>query len=143
MEKLDDIIFYTIDQATRTYRQYAQGQLKKAGYTITIDQWLVIKNIIEEPNMSQQRLARKVFKDNASVTRMIEILVREQYLARRTHDTDRRRTSLEATEKGIKVISEVQEIVLRNRRKALKHISVKSIQEMRKTLLAIIKNCRD
>ena len=73
MEKLKDITFYTMDKAIRTYRNFAQKKLKENGYKITIDQWLIIKAILENPGISQQELGEKVFKDNASVTRIIEL----------------------------------------------------------------------
>ena len=74
MEPLSDVIFYSIDKAIKTYRQYAQKQLKNAGYSITIDQWLVIKTLLENPHIKQQDLGEKTFKDNASITRIIELL---------------------------------------------------------------------
>ncbi|WP_312765966.1 hypothetical protein [Epilithonimonas sp.] len=47
MENLDSIIFYNIDKAIRAYRNYAQRQLEGNGFNITIDQWLIIKAILE------------------------------------------------------------------------------------------------
>lgn len=141
MEQLNDIIFYSIDKAIRTYRQYAQRELKKAGFSITIDQWLIIKNILEHPDISQQKLGEKVFKDNASVTRIINLLVKANYLKREISNSDRRRTELFATSKGKKIILEVQKIVLKNRSNALNGISKTSIENMKTTLQSIIQNC--
>ncbi|MGZ4047833.1 MAG: MarR family winged helix-turn-helix transcriptional regulator [Bacteroidia bacterium] len=141
MEQLNDIIFYTIDKAIRTYRQYAQKELKKAGFTITIDQWLIIKNILENPDISQQELSEKVFKDNASVTRIIALLVKAKYLERKTNDQDRRRTNLKVTKEGKEIISEVHRVVLKNRSVALKGLSKNNVEDMKRSLLTIIKNC--
>jgi DNA-binding MarR family transcriptional regulator len=141
VEKLDGIIFYTMDKAIRTYRQYAQKQLKKAGFSITIDQWLIIKGILENPGMSQQELAKIVFKDNASVTRMIELLVKGEYLKRTSHSTDRRRENLVVTAAGKKVIADVRKIVLKNRAKALDGIDQKRVEAMKDVLQSIIDNC--
>jgi MarR family transcriptional regulator for hemolysin len=142
MDKLDEVIFYTIDRAIKTYRQYAQGQLKKAGYSITIDQWLVIKNLLEIPDISQQELGQRVFKDNASVTRIIALLVKKQYLKKINHKTDGRRSTIEVTGKGKKVIDEIWVIVQRNRKTALQNITEKEIGQVRRTLTAIINNCK-
>ena len=141
MEQLNDVIFYTIDKAIRTYRQYAQKELKKAGYKITIDQWLIIKNILENPEISQQELSEKVFKDNASVTRIIDLLVKAKYLERKISSTDRRRTELKVTKEGKKIITDVQTIVLTNRSFALKNLSKSDIDSMKTGLMMIIKNC--
>src|SRR5690606_41879789 len=77
MENIESVVFYTIDKSIKAYRQYAQKQLKEAGFQVTIDQWLVLKNIQELPQISQQELSRRVFKDNASVTRIIDLLVKQ------------------------------------------------------------------
>ncbi|MEO6189935.1 MAG: MarR family transcriptional regulator [Saprospiraceae bacterium] len=141
MEQLNDIIFYTIDKAIRTYRQYAQKELKKEGFSITIDQWLIIKNILEYPEISQQELSEKVFKDNASVTRIIDLLVKANYLERNIRSSDRRRTKLKVTSIGKKIIIDVHKIILKNRSTALNGLSANAIEKMKTSLQEIIKNC--
>ena len=141
MEQLNDIVFYTIDKAIRTYRQFAQKELKKAGFAITIDQWLIIKNILEYPEISQQELSEKVFKDNASVTRIIELLVKAGYIERNISSSDRRRTKLKVTSSGKKIIADVHKVVLKNRSTALTGLSANAIRNMKKSLQEIIKNC--
>lgn len=141
MEKLNSIIFYNIDKAIRSYRNYAQRQLKAHGYTITIDQWLIIKAILENPGITQNEIGDLVFKDNASVTRMIDLMVKSEYIIRKVHPEDRRKTQLEVTDSGVKVIKEVQNIVEKNRKTALKGISNEELEVMYSALLKISENC--
>ncbi|MCC3217706.1 MarR family transcriptional regulator, partial [Chryseobacterium sp. X308] len=141
MEKLNSIIFYNIDKAIRSYRNYAQRQLKAHGYTITIDQWLIIKAILENPGITQNEIGDLVFKDNASVTRMIDLMVKSEYIIRKVHPEDRRKTQLEVTDSGVKVIKEVQNIVEKNRKTALKSISNEELEVMYSALLKISENC--
>lgn len=143
MEYLNDVIFYTIDKAIRTYRQYAQKQLRTAGFAITIDQWLITKTILENPDISQQDLGEMVFKDNASVTRMIEILVKSDFLIRDINSSDRRRTHLRVTKKGLKIIADVQKVIVKNRSVALKGLSKNNLNIMNTSLQQIIKNCSE
>lgn len=140
MEKLNSIIFYNIDKAIRAYRNYAQRQLKLHGFTITIDQWLIIKAILENPEITQNEIGNLVFKDNASVTRIIDLLVKSEYVIRTVHANDRRKTNLEVTESGLKIIKEVQKIVEQNRKIALKGISKEELQIMNNALLKISEN---
>ncbi len=141
MEKLKDITFYTMDKAIRTYRNYDQKKLKENGYKITIDQWLIIKAILENPGISQQELGEKVFKDNASVTRIIELLVKSEYLERKVNPNDRRKSDLKVTNEGKLIIKKVQGLVLENRKTALTGISLEDLEVMNRTLKSIIKNC--
>ncbi|MBO6184164.1 MAG: MarR family transcriptional regulator [Chryseobacterium sp.] len=140
MEKLDSIIFYNIDKAIRAYRNYAQRQLKINGFTITIDQWLIIKSILENPGITQNEIGNLVFKDNASVTRIIDLLVKSEYIIRTVHSKDRRKTNLEITDLGKKIIQDVQKIVEQNRTIALNGISKEELQIMNKALLKISEN---
>lgn len=141
MEKLKDIIFYNMDKAIKSYRMYAQKKLKENGFKITIDQWLIIKTILENPNITQQEIAKNVFKDNASVTRIIELMVKSKYLERKDNPDDRRKSNLVVTEEGRSIISKVQNLVLENRKNALDTISTEELETMNLTLKKVIKNC--
>src|SRR5690606_16416559 len=100
MENIESVVFYTIDKSIKAYRQYAQKQLKESGFHVTIDQWLVLKNIQELPQISQQELSRRVFKDTASVTRIIDLLVKQGMITREASENDRRRNFLKVTQIG-------------------------------------------
>jgi DNA-binding MarR family transcriptional regulator len=140
MEKLKDIIFYTIDKSIKKYRIFAQKRLRECGYKITIDQWLTIKSILENPGISQQEIGEKVFKDNASVTRIIELLVKSGYLERKINFQDRRKSNLEVTDEGKSIIEKVQSLVYQNRKTALEGISEEELEITNRTLKKIIKN---
>jgi MarR family transcriptional regulator for hemolysin len=141
MEKLNEIIFYTMDKSIRIYRIYAQKQLRMKGYKITIDQWLVIKCLLENPHVTQQEMGEMVFKDNASVTRMIELLVKSGYITRKPNARDRRRAILTVTASGRKIIEDMHQVVIQNRKVALDGISNEDIQLVNKVLNRIIDNC--
>jgi len=141
MEKLNDITFYTIDKAIRSYRMYAQKKLKENGFKITIDQWLIIKSILENPGISQLELGEKVFKDNASVTRIIDLLVKAEYLQKEVHHNDRRKSNLIVTPAGKSIIENVYELVLQNRKTALNGVSLEELEVLNRALKMIINNC--
>ena len=143
MEKLENIIFYTIDKGIRTYRMYAQKRIREHGFEITIDQWLVLKVLTENPGALQQKIAERVFKDNASVTRIIDLLVKADYLERKANPDDRRKSNLKVTSKGKKIISDVQKVVLENRANALSGISQAELETVQRVLLKITENCQE
>lgn len=142
MENLNSVIFYNIEEAIKTYRMYAQNQLKINHLKITIDQWLVLKCLKENPKASQIELAEKVFKDNASITRIIELLVRANFLQREVNQTDRRKFDLKITASGQKILDDVYEIVLKNRAKALENITDQEIETVNAVLKKISANCK-
>ena len=141
MEKLNNTLLYTLDKCFRTYNQFAQRNVRKAGYDITIDQWLILKNVAENEDITQNDISKIVFKDNASITRIIQLLVNAGYLTRKIHPTDRRRMSLRLTESGKKITTDVNQIAIKNRAAALRDISQEQIEEAKQLLLQIIDNC--
>lgn len=142
MENLNDVIFYQIEQAIKTYRMYAQKKIKENGLKITIDQWLVLKSLKENPNLSQAELAEKVFKDTASITRIFDLLVNSGYVVRETNHNDRRKFNLNITASGNEILENTYKIVLENRKKGLEGISEKNIQILNETLKKITDNCK-
>ena len=142
MEKLERVIFYALDKCIKTYRQFAQRRFIEAGLDITIDQWLVLNAISEKPDLSQLEIADRVFKDASSVTRIIDLLIKKEYLQRETHEWDRRRFSLGLTKEGQAIMKKIAKVVEQNRAQALKEISEGQLLQMQQTLSLIIDNCK-
>ena len=142
MDRLEAINFYLLDKAIRTYRMYSQKKLRENGHKITVDQWLIVKILKENPGISQLEIAEKAFKDNASITRIIELLVRSKYLDRKVNPRDRRTSILKVTADGENIINKVQDLVLENRKMAQIGITIEELENLNSTLKKIIKNCQ-
>lgn len=142
MEKLEQIIFYSLDKAIKSYRQMAQKNINKRNIDITIDQWLLLTTIRNNPDVTQQQIAQAVFKDLASITRMIEILVKKEILNRDFHPDDRRRFSLSVTDKGLQILTDLEPVIQANRNKALEGITADEIQAVQTLLNKIADNCK-
>lgn len=142
LQKLQDTVFYTLEKSIKTYRQFAQRNIKAQGQEITIDQWLVLKTIHEQPNLSQTQISKIVFKDYASVTRIIELLVKRNYLKRSFHSTDRRRFQLEINDEAEEVFDCLLPVISQNRKQALAGISKEELNQLNNTLQKIISNCQ-
>ena len=139
--RLDQTIFYVLDKSMKTYRLYAQKKLRENGIKITVDQWLVLKTICDDHDLSQKEIAERVFKDHASITRIIEILVRQGYLIRSFHDSDRRRVNLILTNTGKQLCKQIIPVVISYRKKALQGLSDKELDILIDILGKITINC--
>jgi DNA-binding MarR family transcriptional regulator len=95
--RLQDVIFYFLEAAAKSYRRFAQARLDRAGLDITVDQWLVLKTIHDSPDVTLQQVGTAVFKDFASVTRIVQLLERKGMLRRKPHPADGRRSELVLT----------------------------------------------
>jgi DNA-binding MarR family transcriptional regulator len=141
MDKLSSTIFFQLDRAIKSYRQFAQKRLNEKGYTITIDQWLVLKTILDDEEMSQNEIAEFIFKDKASVTRIIDLLVAKGYLKRSTPTENRRRVKLTITKAGKAIIQDILPTIRQNRKIALTKCDPDELAAMEATLEKIITNC--
>ena len=130
LTSIEKTVFYALDKTIKSYRQFAQRNLKANNIDITIDQWLVLKTIHDHPDLTQREIADHVFKDYASITRMIELLVKRNYLKRSFHSGDRRRFTIELTDGGNKIYQKLIPIIHRNRSIALAGLELADISAM-------------
>lgn len=141
MQKLEHIIFYNLDKSIKVYRQFVQKRLNDTGFEITVDQWLVLATLIEKPNSNQQEIAEKVFKDAASVTRIINLLIKKKYINRQRNKADKRQSDLHITARGRRMLASLQNLIKQNRVIALHAISTNDLAITQQTLLKIVENC--
>jgi len=139
--RLQDVIFYSLESAIKAYRRFAQSRLDAEGIDITVDQGMVLKTIHDSPDITLQQVGVVVFKDFASVTRIVQLLEQKGLLRRKPHPTDKRRSKLLLTSAGESVIRASAAIAQANRRHALQGISQEEVERLRATLNRITENC--
>lgn len=135
-------VLYTIEQTIKEYRKISQKNIGEIVNDITVDQCLVLLILNENLNYSQKEIATLIFKDNASITRIIELMVKKEYLIRKINELDRRKFNLEITEKGISTIELLSPVIKQNRTTALYGLSTDEIELLDKILNKIITNCK-
>lgn len=140
-EKLPATFFYTIEKAIKSYRQFAQRRISAAGLEITIDQWLVLKTLQENPDVQLTTIAADVFKDIASISRIVHVLEKKGYINRADNTSDGRRSSFSLTRTGSATVHRLLPIVDGNRSHALKGVTSRQMAECRKVLEVVIGNC--
>jgi len=133
-------IFFTIEKTIKSYRKFSQKNISKIVGDITIDQKLILQYLNEYPDLNQKEIAELVFKDNASMTRMIEIMVKKKLLRRSLNKKDRRTYTIEITEKGKEILIKLPPVILSNRNKALEGVTEEELIQLEQTLNKIISN---
>lgn len=142
MEKLNVTFFYHLETAIKSYRQHAQAQLNENGLDITVDQWLVLKTISDYPEVTQKELAENVFKDQASITRIVDLLVKRGFISRKPNSDNRRSNQITLTKKGEAIIEKLIPVVKNYRKKALKKIASGDLKITENVLKQITENCK-
>lgn len=138
-----ETIFHSIESTIKAYRKYAQNNISEQIEDMTIDQGMVLLFLNEHPNLSQKEIAELVFKDNASMTRMINTMVQKKYLKRSMNPKDRRRYNIEITNKGQAVLETLPPIINHNRNSSLKGITKNEQKQLEIILNKIKTNCEN
>ncbi len=134
-------VLYSIEEAIKSYRRFSQKNISRLIPGITVDQVLILIIISDEKELTQMEIADRVFKDYASITRIINLMVINGYLVKEDHKQDRRRSMLQVTSKGKSVIKTLGPVIEHNRRTALAGLGEEEIMQLYTTLKKITANC--
>jgi len=136
-----DTVFRRILNTIKQYRKSAQQNISTKIKNIAVDRSMVLLCLAKFPALTQNEPAELVFKDNAFMTRMIEVMVRNQYLKRSINEQDRRRFNIEITAKGNEVLNLLPRIISENRTTSLAGITKKELSQLETILDKIKPNC--
>ena len=134
-------VFYSIEKAIKAYRKFAQKRLNEVVSDITLDQALLLLLIAEQPECSQRDMAEQLFKDDASMTRMVNLLVKNGFVTRKKHPSDQRRTLLHVSIKGQETLQTLRPVISGNREVALHRLDARQVSTVQVVLDRIAVNC--
>ncbi|NLN32340.1 MAG: MarR family transcriptional regulator [Flavobacteriaceae bacterium] len=120
--------------------RFLSQQFKNKGISLTREQWSVLAVLWKTDGCSQQMIANSTSRDKPSVTRLIDNLVKEGYVKRKSHENDRRLNLIFLTEKGKKVEKSVMEIVDDTIEKATNGLSEEQIIAIRDAFQVVYDN---
>ena len=87
---------------------HAERALKP--YGLTVEQFVLLKNINGEDALSQSQLCEIVKKSAANVTRILDRLQKKSLVKRKQNPVDRRSTLLVLTEQGEEMVEKVSSL---------------------------------
>ena len=138
MQKIEDVLLFQIDLTSKVSKQYSQKEFDKLGLGITVEQWVILKILSENKNLSQRDLAKKSYRDPASITRTIDLLEKKKLLKRQTIPNNRRRYHVILTSEGESFIERNMDLI-----KAHRALSIAGLtQAEMKTLSSVLEKIR-
>lgn len=140
MENLDNIILFLIDQTSKNAKRYSQREFDQRKMGISVDQWVLLKVIEENPGLSQKELADKSIRDGASITRSLDLLEKKKLIKRVEIPDNRRQYQIHLTETGRLFIQEHMQLVNQHRAQSLAGFSAEEIEVLKSMLVRIQKN---
>ena len=105
MHKLEDSLGFQVNMTANAMKNRFNSFLKP--YALTSEQYVIMKSVEENPDISPTLLAEITFKDKTTITRMINTLVKNDMLIRIPKVDDRRAYKIQWSKKGTKVMQEI------------------------------------
>lgn len=131
---------YLLDRTARKVKQYAQRRFNAANYDITVDQWLIIKNLNNDNDMNQSQLAEITGKDHPTLTRIIDLLCKKGLTKRKIQPNDRRCFTIHLTELGKQRVAEWSPKMAEIRMKAWQNLTEEDYKNLKRILDTIYTN---
>lgn len=102
---MDDLIgFSTVRTSKRISRLL---NLKLKPYEVTVEQWTVLKRLHEVDNINQKDLSERTDKDQATLTKILDLLEKRELAIRKQNPDDRRSYLVGITDKGKRLTEEL------------------------------------
>jgi DNA-binding MarR family transcriptional regulator len=135
-----DSYSYLLDRTARKVKGYAQQRFASGNFDITIDQWLILKNLDDDRYLKQKELAEITGKDNPTLTRIIDLLCKKGLTERITHKDDRRSFTVHLTQAGKAKLAELSPQVNDIRMKAWQNLTEHDYEQLKTILNKIYQN---
>ncbi len=136
MEKFSSYSFM-LDRTSKRVKQYAQKQFNTEDFDITVDQWLVLKNLNADNDQNQSQLAQLMEKDNPTLTRILDLMVKKNLVERKPDAGDRRSFIVHLTELGEQKQKEWAPKVEEIRMKAWENLNEQDFKDLKRILNTI------
>ncbi len=139
-EELFNSYSFLLDRTAPRVKQYAQRKFTELEFNITVDQWLVLKHLYENDEMKQNELAEILFKDNPTLTRIIDLLCEKGLTIRKQHPADRRSFQVTLTRQGKNRVEQMRPRIEKIRLKAWEGLSREDFKHFQRILDTIYRN---
>lgn len=123
MQKIEDVILFQIDLTSKVSKQFSQREFDKLKLDITVEQWIILKIVSENRNLSQKELAEKSYRDPASITRTIDLLEKKELLIREVIPNNRRTYNISLTKNGELFIKSNMKMIKKHRELSIQNLS--------------------
>lgn len=131
---------FILDRTARRVKQYAQASFAEKDFDITIDQWTVLKALYKEDPMTHKDLAEKTGKDQPTLTRIVDIIIKKELVERIEHPNDRRCLLVQLTPTGKEKVKMLSPEIAAIRMKAWEHLSEEDFKNFTRILNTIYDN---
>lgn len=137
-ESYDQDIGMLTNKISKKLIYYVNSNLEK--FNLTTEQWIVLLNLSKQNKISQKLLAKLSGKDQSTLTRILDILERKNFIERHPSKEDRRSFAIHITETGLNITEQVIPFLDELFNNLLEDISYEKLEIYNEVLLKIDNN---
>ncbi len=121
---------FIIEKTGKKIKLELQRKFNESNFDITVDQWVVLLELYSHGTQNQVELCERCFKDAPTMTRIVELLVKKEFVERSPCITDRRKYDISLNKKGKQLIQKLLPTVIAFRKEGWKDLTEKDIQHL-------------
>ncbi|WP_409292539.1 MarR family winged helix-turn-helix transcriptional regulator [Peribacillus sp. SCS-37] len=137
---LKDEIGFTASTTSKMIRSLVNGTLKP--YGITAEQWTVLKHLSFVDTINQKDLSIRTDKDQATLTKILDLLEHNGLISRKPNPEDRRSYLIEISDKGKNLVNTALPLIEELYEDILAGLSKEQIETFMETLHTLQDNIR-
>jgi len=133
-QPIEQVYGHLIDRTSKSIKKALSNLLREMNTDLTVDQWVVIYQLHEVPDVSQYELGEMINKDKATLTKILDLLQGKGILTRNNHDSDRRKSVVRLTDQGHVLVERLLPEVSKLRAKGWRGLSNDDFKHLKKML---------
>lgn len=102
----DESLIWFVHKANLLLKSNLQKELKN--FNITTEQWGILNELYRQDRCNQKELANKCYKDQAALTRILDILEKKELVNRQKSLNDRREFLIKITNEGQQLVDRIR-----------------------------------
>lgn len=128
MFKMDEGLGLLINVIDKLMINTFNRKIKEKGINITFEQYTILTMLWDNENLCQYNLAELTNRDQASTSRLINTLIKNELIIRVTSEKDKRVKNIKLTARGEEIKDLVKDVVKESFDEAVKGVSEEEMQ---------------
>lgn len=97
-------VFFSLEKTSKVIKEKINEYLKEKQVNLTGMQWICLDAIYLNPGITQKALSQLLFKEEASISRIVKKLLEKGFLYRKKQSLDNKTQNLYASPNGIGLV---------------------------------------
>lgn len=137
---LDQNMGYLLSRTASLLDLIFQRSINEKGYSVTVHQWRIMQKLYDCDGLSQVALGKLLDKNGPNITRILDVMEKNDLVCRTPDPEDRRKFVIHLTARGREMKEQIAPLSRSSRERAFNNISQKDFEKFRDVLNTIYKN---